>query len=279
MQARTIALNEALLEEEVARGNLRLPVDAHTMAYALVRIVESFLYADMISGEKPDLAKADADPRADAATGRRLALPTGVGRLPLPGLRARGSRARVGLRSAAPRCASADGVGLHLAGLRAGIAALGRRPSLGCASLWPISSASPLRAFARGSLALGLPAFARLRLAARRPTGVGLLAEPVLLHLAGLGARQRRHRDELARQLEAREPLGAATRAARSGSSAAPSRRHHVGAARPRPSARRGRRPPRSRARRGARVDAPRPRPGRRSRRPRCTCRARARRA
>src|SRR5262245_48894814 len=58
VQRRTIALNEALLEEEVRRGALTLPVDAHTMAYALVRLVESFLYADMIAGEKPDLAKA-----------------------------------------------------------------------------------------------------------------------------------------------------------------------------------------------------------------------------
>ena len=39
-------------------GALRLPVDAHTMAYALVRIGESFLYADVIAGEKPDLDKA-----------------------------------------------------------------------------------------------------------------------------------------------------------------------------------------------------------------------------
>jgi AcrR family transcriptional regulator len=58
MQARVIALNEGLLEEEIAAGNLRLPVDAHTMAYALVRIAEAFLYADMITGEKPDFAKA-----------------------------------------------------------------------------------------------------------------------------------------------------------------------------------------------------------------------------
>jgi AcrR family transcriptional regulator len=58
-QGRSIALIEALLEEEVAKGNLELPVDAHTMAFALVRIVESFVYADMISGEKPDLAKAE----------------------------------------------------------------------------------------------------------------------------------------------------------------------------------------------------------------------------
>jgi len=60
VQARTIALNQGLLEEEVRRGALELPVDAHTMAYALVRLVESFLYADMIAGEAPDLEKATA---------------------------------------------------------------------------------------------------------------------------------------------------------------------------------------------------------------------------
>src|SRR5439155_629984 len=45
VQAHTIALNQQLLEEEIERGTLDLPVDAHTMAYALVRIAESFLYA------------------------------------------------------------------------------------------------------------------------------------------------------------------------------------------------------------------------------------------
>lgn len=58
VQRRTIALHQALLEEEVRRGALELPVDAHTMAYALVRVVESFLYADAIAGEKPDVEKA-----------------------------------------------------------------------------------------------------------------------------------------------------------------------------------------------------------------------------
>jgi AcrR family transcriptional regulator len=58
VQARTIALNQRLIEEEMQSGALRLPVDAHTMAYALVRIAESFLYADIIAGEKPDLDKA-----------------------------------------------------------------------------------------------------------------------------------------------------------------------------------------------------------------------------
>ena len=38
VQARTIALNERLIEEEIESGALQLPVDAHTMAYALVRI-------------------------------------------------------------------------------------------------------------------------------------------------------------------------------------------------------------------------------------------------
>ena len=58
VQSRTIALNQALIEEELRSGALALPVDAHTMAYALVRISESFLYADLIAGEKPDLDKA-----------------------------------------------------------------------------------------------------------------------------------------------------------------------------------------------------------------------------
>ena len=58
VQQRTIALHQELLEEEVRRGALELPVDSHTMAYALVRTVESFLYADAIAGEKPDIDKA-----------------------------------------------------------------------------------------------------------------------------------------------------------------------------------------------------------------------------
>jgi AcrR family transcriptional regulator len=58
VQSRTIALNQGLIEEEVRSGALQIPVDAHTMAYALVRIGESFLYADVIAGEKPDLDKA-----------------------------------------------------------------------------------------------------------------------------------------------------------------------------------------------------------------------------
>ena len=53
-------LAEELLAEEVRRGALELPVDTHTMAYARVRVVESFLYADAIAGETLELEKAVA---------------------------------------------------------------------------------------------------------------------------------------------------------------------------------------------------------------------------
>ncbi len=57
-QARMVALHQELLGEETARGRLSLPVASHTMAYALVRTAESFMYADLIAGEKPDLDAA-----------------------------------------------------------------------------------------------------------------------------------------------------------------------------------------------------------------------------
>jgi AcrR family transcriptional regulator len=57
-QQTMIRLNQSLLEEEAERGNIELPVDAHTLAYAIVRISESFLYADLIAGEEPDVEKA-----------------------------------------------------------------------------------------------------------------------------------------------------------------------------------------------------------------------------
>lgn len=54
-QRTMIRLWEERLTEEVRDGALELPVDPHTMAYALVRISESFLYADLIAGEEPDV--------------------------------------------------------------------------------------------------------------------------------------------------------------------------------------------------------------------------------
>ena len=58
VQDRIIASLRQLLEEEVAAGNMILPVEPAVMAYALTRIIESFLYADLITGATPDLENA-----------------------------------------------------------------------------------------------------------------------------------------------------------------------------------------------------------------------------
>lgn len=58
VQERTIANLCDLLDEEVAAGHMTLPVAPAVMAYALTRIVESFLYADLITGAAPDLENA-----------------------------------------------------------------------------------------------------------------------------------------------------------------------------------------------------------------------------
>jgi AcrR family transcriptional regulator len=58
VQARTIAKLQELLEEEIQAGNMKLSVEPGVMAYALTRIVESFLYADLITDTKPDLINA-----------------------------------------------------------------------------------------------------------------------------------------------------------------------------------------------------------------------------
>lgn len=49
---------EALLAEEASLGNLELSEDARTLAYAIVRIGEGFLYADLLVDGEPDPAKA-----------------------------------------------------------------------------------------------------------------------------------------------------------------------------------------------------------------------------
>jgi hypothetical protein len=57
VQQTTVSLQQRLLEEEARRGRITLPVDAHALAYAVVRLSESFLYADIIAGEEPDVEK------------------------------------------------------------------------------------------------------------------------------------------------------------------------------------------------------------------------------
>lgn len=58
VQQRTIANIQQLLQEEVESGHMTLAVEPAVMAYALTRIMESFLYADLITGAKPDLENA-----------------------------------------------------------------------------------------------------------------------------------------------------------------------------------------------------------------------------
>ena len=58
VQGRLVALTEGALLEEEERGDLVLTMDAHTLAYLVVRIGESFLYADVIADNDPDLDRA-----------------------------------------------------------------------------------------------------------------------------------------------------------------------------------------------------------------------------
>ena len=58
VQAQTIKLVKDLIEAEIEAGEMHLTVPTDVMAYALTRIVESFLYADLITGAKPDLDSA-----------------------------------------------------------------------------------------------------------------------------------------------------------------------------------------------------------------------------
>lgn len=57
-QATTMRLWEETLRVAAQEGVVDLPLDAHTMAYAIVRLSESFLYADLIAGEEPDVDSA-----------------------------------------------------------------------------------------------------------------------------------------------------------------------------------------------------------------------------
>ena len=58
VQAATMNSIRELLVQETQAGHLSLPVDPAVMAFALTRMIESFLYADVISGVEPDLDSA-----------------------------------------------------------------------------------------------------------------------------------------------------------------------------------------------------------------------------
>jgi AcrR family transcriptional regulator len=58
-QPRLIQAVEDLLGEEADAGRLALPVDLHELAYVIVRVIESYTYLDLITGEAPDAGRAE----------------------------------------------------------------------------------------------------------------------------------------------------------------------------------------------------------------------------
>lgn len=58
MQRRSILAVERMLAEQVEAGALVPALDLGSLAYLIVRIVESFLYSDVITGSQPDIPKA-----------------------------------------------------------------------------------------------------------------------------------------------------------------------------------------------------------------------------
>jgi AcrR family transcriptional regulator len=58
-QPRLIAAVEGLLRAETASGALDLPVDPHELAYVIVRLIESYTYLDLITGEQPEAGRAE----------------------------------------------------------------------------------------------------------------------------------------------------------------------------------------------------------------------------
>jgi AcrR family transcriptional regulator len=58
-QPRLITAIQELLEREAAAGALDVPVDPHDLAYAIVRLIESYTYLDLITGERPEARRAE----------------------------------------------------------------------------------------------------------------------------------------------------------------------------------------------------------------------------
>jgi hypothetical protein len=58
-QPRLIDAIQDLLQEETDADRLDLPVDLHEVAYVIVRLIESYTYLDLITGEEPDARRAE----------------------------------------------------------------------------------------------------------------------------------------------------------------------------------------------------------------------------
>ncbi len=58
-QPRLIGAIQELLGHETDAGRLDLPVDLHEVAYVIVRLIESYTYLDLITGERPEARRAE----------------------------------------------------------------------------------------------------------------------------------------------------------------------------------------------------------------------------
>ncbi len=58
-QARLVEWHERMLREEVEAGRLELPANLHEVAYVIVRLIESYVYLDLITGERPEPGRAE----------------------------------------------------------------------------------------------------------------------------------------------------------------------------------------------------------------------------
>jgi len=58
-QPRLIAAIQELLGQEADAGRLDLPVDLHEVAYVIVRLIESYTYLDLITGERAEARRAE----------------------------------------------------------------------------------------------------------------------------------------------------------------------------------------------------------------------------
>jgi AcrR family transcriptional regulator len=58
-QPRLIDAIRAMLDQETRAGRLDLPADLDDVAYVVVRLIESYVYLDIITGEAPDARRAE----------------------------------------------------------------------------------------------------------------------------------------------------------------------------------------------------------------------------
>ena len=58
VQARMIAATRELLTEQIQAGALEPAFDVDTLSYLIIRVAESFIYSDVITGSEPDVDQA-----------------------------------------------------------------------------------------------------------------------------------------------------------------------------------------------------------------------------